>query len=630
MVFDPRSKRSISQQIESAADYHPPAAYRLLNFYHSLEIEKEPLDGKFFPESRVPRRSPAETKIFAIGLVPPAVSPGRLLDRSESVRAIQGSYADILANHPDASSSSTGDLPGETSGLPTSTPVPVGPKQTDSTDFFDQYVAMCNRLGCQPEELAKVIQSESGWDPTAKNSIAKGLFQLVKTTACGAIDKKTGQRVGGLGMSEEEYAQFEYSPAERQLFWMEKFFKGRAKGKTSGQLKRVAFGGFNNPDHSLWHGTAKAQAPDFKEYKNAELQRNAYQKNKGVDKVPDREGGPVPKGYITIADLEAAVAQHKLDPYVLDGIQKARARMGMGPQPPMPIVEDAYTANAWVGKGAKDANSASKTTAQLANKDLNTSELGKQLRSKQEAQIAATQEALDAMANTPPLRMMVNPQSFRVSSEKLISEGNWGRNGPIIEVWGDQQDKIEGSGKIAAFYSVDASSEAPSWQAPLSRTARQFSASYQNFLSLFMLYKNNGGVWLPDYFSEGKSHAKNLSVVGSVYLYFDNILYIGSFDSLSVNETDTAPFTLEYSFSFTVRAWYLLDHFDDSQYTYGQPRRPSVLTTNTGGSPLQGGNNAQTSASVALPADTPPRTLDPKDDPIYGLDGEIDDNLEGI
>jgi hypothetical protein len=58
---------------------------------------------------------------------------------------------------------------------------------------------------------------------------------------------------------------------------------------------------------------------------------------------------------------------------------------------------------------------------------------------------------------------------------------------------------------------------------------------------------------------------------------------------------------LEYQFSFTVRAWYLLDHLEDPQYTYGLPRKPTIPTTTSGPTALMGGNNAQPSPAVAPP-----------------------------
>jgi len=173
------------------------------------------------------------------------------------------------------------------------------------------------------------------------------------------------------------------------------------------------------------------------------------------------------------------------------------------------------------------------------------------------------------MKATPPLQMLVNPQSFRLSSEKVIADGSWTRFGPIVEHWGDNQDKLEASGKVGAFYAAaldDGSGPG------LTRTARQYSAAYQNLISLYLLYKNNAGIYAPDgaFGSKSSNEAKTLlSVLGSIYIYYDHSLYIGSFDSFTMNESDGAPFSLDYSFSFTVRAQFLLDTVPDPKFTYG-------------------------------------------------------------
>lgn len=581
MANENQSKR-VYEQIEKDADFYQPAVYELLTFYHALDNQSEPLDGQFVPMTTVQSRSTKDVKIFAVGLIPPTSRvTGRILDRTSSVtRTLPADYTTVIQDNPDVGTSSTGDLPGQTGGIATSLPPPVGPTSTSSGDFYSQYVAMCNRLGVQAEELAKVIQSESGWRASAVaktndgTPIAKGLIQLISRTAA------------GLGMSAEEYSTFETKSRAEQLPWIEKFYYNRAKGKNANQLKAITFGGFNNPDGSIYNSTATA--PGFK---RPEFQREAYLQNRNLD-VP-----PPPKGYITPEDLDKKLSKINISPSVLAGIAQAKADLGMAQFAPL-IREDDPPANSdWVGVGSDNAQEASRAGSLSANLTLNRENLGKRFLEQQQYMVKLMQEALDTMARTPPLRLLVNPQSFRVQSAKHISDGTWGRNGPIIEHWGEEQDKIEGSGKIAAFYSMDAfDANGPG----LTRTARQFSSSYQNLLSLWLIYKNNGGIWFPDPIAPSGGKVKNLSVVGSVYLYYDNILYTGSFDSFSITESETAPFTLEYSFSFTVRAWYLLDHLDDKQYMYGQSTTKSIATGSSN-SPTFGGNNAQPSPNVALP-----------------------------
>ena len=132
----------------------------------------------------------------------------------------------------------------------------------------------------------------------------------------------------------------------------------------------------------------------------------------------------------------------------------------------------------------------------------------------------------------------------------------------------------------------------------LSRMTRNYSASYQNLLSLYLIYRNNGGIWTKDYTSQGVvqgdifTYRTNLAVVGSVYIYYDNIMYVGSFDNFSISESDDSPFSLEYNFSFTVRAWFLLDTQQNPLLTFQaaicsrvrrlgiQPQTGTIPTTN--------------------------------------------------
>lgn len=217
----------------------------------------------------------------------------------------------------------------------------------------------------------------------------------------------------------------------------------------------------------------------------------------------------------------------------------------------------------WQGKGSKQGNKVAKDEAKTAGTPLNATESGKAFQAAQAAYGKALQAALDAMAKVPPLKMLVNPAEFTVKGEKIVQDGNWGRNGPIVEHWGDGQDVISASGKLAAFMALDArNGNGPG----LTRAARNFSASWQNFQSLYQIYRCNGKVMLPDPMTSGL-HI-NIAMVGNVYIYYDSTLYFGSFNNLNVTETEASPFTAEYNFEFTVRAAFLLDRTDDA-FTYG-------------------------------------------------------------
>jgi len=248
------------------------------------------------------------------------------------------------------------------------------------------------------------------------------------------------------------------------------------------------------------------------------------------------------------------------------------------------VVNDTNAAN-WQQQGSANAQNSRQQQQKLADTPLTADEAGKALLNAQRAQYLAVKLAMDAMANAPPLRMMVNPKQFSVKGEKIVSDGNWGRNGPIVEHWGNNQDKISASGSVTGFYAVDINNAGGPG---LSRMARNYSQNWQNFQSLYLFYKNNGGLYTKDFTSSDNS--MNLTMLGSVYIYYDSILYLGSFDTFSISESDTAPFSVDYSYDFTVRAAFLLDQ--PSTLNYGvtppvnaQATLPTVSTADTlGGS----------------------------------------------
>ena len=148
----------------------------------------------------------------------------------------------------------------------------------------------------------------------------------------------------------------------------------------------------------------------------------------------------------------------------------------------------------WNTTGSPNAQQAAQVQSIVANTSINltSSQVTQQYQAAQAAEATTALSILNTMAQTPPLRMLVNPKSFKVDAQKIISDGNYTRKGPIIEHWGDGQDKIEGSGKIAGFYAASTlNGPGPG----LSRSARNYSVSYQNFLSLWLLYRNNGGLY---------------------------------------------------------------------------------------------------------------------------------------
>ena len=77
-------------------------------------------------------------------------------------------------------------------------------------------------------------------------------------------------------------------------------------------------------------------------------------------------------------------------------------------------------------------------------------------------------------------------------------------------------------------------------------------------MSLVMLYKNNGSLYdSPTGLktTDGTAAAGDGSILipGSMFIYYDDHVYIGSFDNLSITDAADKPHNMAYSFSFTVR-----------------------------------------------------------------------------
>jgi hypothetical protein len=156
------------------------------------------------------------------------------------------------------------------------------------------------------------------------------------------------------------------------------------------------------------------------------------------------------------------------------------------------------------------------------------------------------QQALQLL-DLPPLFMYVNPTTFSLSHEFIASDGNRSRNGYIVEIWGEQLPKISMSGEVGAFW-TDTKNAAGQKTGGLSVRYRKGSYAYQNFLSLYQIYRNNGYLY-----TQKKEGAVRIGLVGSVNLYYDGTIYTGSFDSLQITHSEDKPYTLSYQFSFTVR-----------------------------------------------------------------------------
>lgn len=157
--------------------------------------------------------------------------------------------------------------------------------------------------------------------------------------------------------------------------------------------------------------------------------------------------------------------------------------------------------------------------------------------------------------SVPELTMVVNPEMMQFSFAKNIQD-EYTRGGHSIEESLANLTSINVSGSTGAFITGESG---------LNRHYRNLSASYQNLMSLFFIYKNNGTVITNQSLANssgtvdrnkvlfGGKDIRRIDKVGSVEMTYDGTIYRGSFESFDINEDANMPFRATYSFVFNVR-----------------------------------------------------------------------------
>lgn len=535
-MADPSTNsQSLTQQILQSAGFYPPTIYDLLTRYGSLQTQYDSQSTEFLPLTDVLPPASSQTLPFVIGFIPPPAPTGATLSREASVAQNSNNSPPLTLN----ASQNVGTPTGSGGGNGTANSL-----SANGANFIQNHEGTVlhtynDSLGLPTIGIGHLIRPGEDFSGGITNEQAQQLFL-----------NDSG------GMAKYIQNNVHVPLTQNQFDALMSFTYG------AGHIAPSILTPLNMGDYA---GAAAAWQTTYLQGKNAD---GTFAPIPGMDIIRANE-----VNLFNTPDGQS----YAYNPKVL--------QQGG-------VSGDVQQPNGWNNmNGGGNAQSAAIVSDSVANTSLNTTALGQQFQQAQAGQVQILQQLVNQMATTPPLRMLVNPRSFKNSLEKITADGNWGRNGPIIEHWGEQLDKIEGSGKIAAFYSLDnnppqlddtgdSSSAGPG----LSRMTRNYSASYQNFLSLYLIYRSNAGIWTPDFNNTNpnalgsQAGPLNLATVGSVYIFYDNILYVGCFDNFNITESDEVPFALEYTFTFTVRAWFLLDQQQDPLLAWQQPVNGSPQT----------------------------------------------------
>jgi len=144
---------------------------------------------------------------------------------------------------------------------------------------------------------------------------------------------------------------------------------------------------------------------------------------------------------------------------------------------------------------------------------------------------------LRALVNTPPLVLLINPQTLNMVYTKIQQFSDRTRYGFVFQAWGEEQPRLSISARCGAFIS---GGRGVQW------ASRRDSAAWQNLATAFHFYRNNGYI----YDTVGKSNANHM--VGALSIHYDGWVYYGNMESFSyayeeANQLGGVVFDMEFT-----------------------------------------------------------------------------------
>ena len=179
---------------------------------------------------------------------------------------------------------------------------------------------------------------------------------------------------------------------------------------------------------------------------------------------------------------------------------------------------------------------------------------------------------LKAQVEAPPLTLLVNPNQFSVNYSKIQAFGTKTRDSSLFEAWGEDQPSISFSGSTAGFVAgaLAFSGGETASVSGYHSAARLDSAAWQNFMSLYLFYRNNGYV----FDQVGQTDANHF--IGAIAIDYDQWTYVGHFESFKFSFEEGMPHRVEFDCEFRV----------DRMYDWASPTYAVLPQT-----PVQGGGD---------------------------------------
>jgi len=211
--------------------------------------------------------------------------------------------------------------------------------------------------------------------------------------------------------------------------------------------------------------------------------------------------------------------------------------------------------------------------------------------------VADIRYQVEKMLQTPPLTLFINPTDMNITYTAIQQYSQRTRHGKIFERWGEDLPKISISGSTGAWCAGADPSAAMGFPSAGGQnsvaTGVQFaskrdSAAFQQFISLYHLYRNNGYIY--DTIEESQA----MLFVGAVAIDYDQMTYVGNIGSFEYSYEEDDPNRIQWSMEFTVGRMY--DHAES----------PVLVTPESSPSVTPG--SLSMAESIAAMAGTPTRT----------------------
>lgn len=222
---------------------------------------------------------------------------------------------------------------------------------------------------------------------------------------------------------------------------------------------------------------------------------------------------------------------------------------------------------------------------------------------------------LNRVLDTPPLTLLVNPETLQIQYAKKQTYQDRNRFNYIFQSWGEEQVRLSvtgksagfvvGSGNLIEFSDAGLGADETSSVSGYQYASKWDSAAWQNLMGLFSFYRNNGYI----YDTGGRPRSEAHLFIGNIEITYDQWVYVGQFENFRYSYTEGKQHgAVEFSFDFTASFMFDLAQGGAVEPLQGPTPSPSAATR--GGTPfmpppqtratraLQGGEAADTSTAI--------------------------------